>query len=149
VTNFFATSSRFGTPDDFKYLVDKAHSLGLRIIIDIVHSHASTNVNDGINNFDGDNNCFFHSGDKGHHSVWDSKLFNYSQYEIKRFLLSNIAWFMDEYKVDGFRFDAVTSVMYQHHGIDYTFTGDYSQYFGSQTDMDGICYLMLANELIK
>lgn len=126
VTNFFAVSSRFGTPDDFKYLVDKAHSLGLRIIMDCVHSHASTNVNDGINMFDGPSNCYFHEGEKGRHSEWDSMLFDYSKYEVKRFLLANIAWFMDEYKIDGFRFDAVTSMMYKHHGIDYTFTGDYS-----------------------
>lgn len=74
--------------------------------------------------------------------------FDYSKYEVKRFLLSNLAWWIDEYKVDGFRFDAVTSILYTHHGIDVAFTGNYSDYFGLQTDMDGIVYLMLANTLI-
>lgn len=149
VTNFFAVSSRFGTPDDFKYLVDKAHRFGLRVIVDCVHSHASTNVNDGINMFDGPNNCYFLPGEQGRHAVWDSMLFNYSQYEVKRFLLANLAWFLEEYKVDGFRFDAVTSILYKHHGINHHFSGDYSEYFGQQTDLEGITYLMLANELIR
>lgn len=112
VTSFFGVSSRSGTPDDFKYLVDKAHGLGLRIIIDLVHSHASNNTNDGIHCFDGTDYCFSHGGSKGYHSDWDSMLFDYSKYEVKRFLLSNLAWFLDEYKVDGFRFDAVTSILY-------------------------------------
>lgn len=149
VTQFFCVSSRSGTPDDFKYLVDKAHGLGLRIIIDLVHSHASNNVNDGIKNFDGTDHCFSHPGDKGHHTAWDSMLFDYSKYDVKRFLLSNLAWFLDEYKIDGFRFDAVTSILYQHHGIGVGFSGNYKEYFGMQTDVDGIVYLMLANELIK
>ena len=112
VTNFFGISSRSGNPDEFKYLVNKAHSLGLRIIIDIVHSHSSTNESDGIKNLDGTDHCYSHGGARGYHSDWDSMLFDYSKYEVKRFLLSNIAWFLDEYKVDGFRFDAVTSILY-------------------------------------
>lgn len=62
VTGFFGVSSRSGTPDDFKYLVDKAHGLGLKIVIDLVHSHASNNVNDGINRFDGTDHCYSHGG---------------------------------------------------------------------------------------
>lgn len=130
VTSYFATSSRQGTPDDFKYLVDKAHGLGLFIIIDIVHSHASNNVNDGINRYDGTDHCYSHAGEKGHHSKWDSMIFDYSKYEVLRFLLSNLAWYLTEYKVDGFRFDAVTSIMYHHHGIDVGFSGNYQEYFG-------------------
>lgn len=149
MTGFFGVSSRSGNPDDFKYLVNKAHSLGLRIIIDIVHSHASNNVNDGVHKFDGTDHCFSHGGEKGYHSGWDSMLFDYSKYEVKRFLLSNLAWFIDEYKVDGFRFDAVTSILYQHHGIGFGFSGNYNDYFGLQTDMDGISYLMLANCLCR
>lgn len=149
VTGFFGVSSRSGTPDDFKYLVDKAHSKGLRIIIDLVHSHASNNVNDGIKMFDGTDHCFSHGGEKGYHKEWDSMLFDYSKYEVKRFLLSNLAWFIEEYKVDGFRFDAVTSILYQHHGIGVGFSGNYQEYFGLHTDLDGITYLMLANHLIK
>lgn len=148
VTGFFGISSRQGTPDEFKFLVNKAHSMGLKIIIDLVHSHASNNVIDGINKFDGTDHSFSHAGDRGYHSGCDSMLFDYTKYEVKRFLLSNLAWFLDEYKIDGFRFDAVTSILYHHHGIGYSFSGGYSEYFGLQTDLDGIIYLMLANTLI-
>jgi 1,4-alpha-glucan branching enzyme len=149
VTGFFSVSSRSGTPDDFKYLVNKAHSLGLRIVIDLVHSHASNNINDGIKDFDGSDHCFSHGGSRGYHSGWDSMLFDYSKYEVKRFLLANLAWFLDEYKIDGFRFDAITSILYQHHGIGVGFSGNYAEYFGLQTDLDGIVYVMLANCLIR
>ncbi len=130
VTNYFAPSSRQGTPDEFKYLVDRAHSFGIRVIIDIVHSHASNNVNDGINRFDGTDHCYSHAGIKGYHSSWDSMIFDMSKYEVVRFLISNLAWFIEEYQVDGFRFDAVTSMMYHHHGIGTGFTGNYNEYFG-------------------
>jgi len=149
VTSYFATSSRQGTPDDFKYLVDTAHGLGIKIIIDIVHSHASNNVNDGINRFDGTDHSYSHAGQKGYHSAWDSMIFDYSKYEVLRFLLSNLAWYIEEYQVDGFRFDAVTSIMYHHHGIGQGFSGGYHEYFGLQCDMDGIAYLMLANKVIQ
>lgn len=148
VTGFFGVSSRSGTPDDFKFLVDKAHSMGIKIVIDLVHSHASNNVFDGINRFDGTDHSFSHGGARGYHSGWDSMLFDYSKYEVKRFLLSNLAWFLDEYHVDGFRFDAVTSILYNHHGIGFSFSGNYHEYFGMQTDLDGITYLMLANTLV-
>lgn len=126
-------------------MVDKAHGLGLKIIIDLVHSHASKNVDDGINLFDGTDHSFSHAGPRGHHSSWDSMLFDYSKYEVKRFLLANLAWFLEEYKIDGFRFDAVTSILYNHHGIDRGFSGNYREYFGMDQDVDGITYLMLAN----
>lgn len=130
MTGFFGVASRSGTPDDFKYLVNKAHSLGLRIVIDLVHSHASNNVNDGINLFDGTDYSFSHAGARGYHTGWDSMLFDYSKYEVKRFLLANLAWFLEEYNIDGFRFDAVTSILYNHHGIGVGFSGNYKEYFG-------------------
>ena len=99
--------------------------------------------------FDGTDSSYSKSGADGYHSGWDSMLFDYSKYEVKRFLLSNLAWFLDEYNVDGFRFDAITSILYKHHGIGYGFTGNYDEYFGNNTDLDGITYLMLANQLIK
>ena len=148
VTNFFAVCSRSGTPDDFKYLVDKAHELGLYVVLDLIHSHASTNVLDGINQFDGTDHQYFHGGPSGTHKLWDARLFNFSHWEVVRFLLSNLAWWIEEYHVDGFRFDAVTSILYKHHGIEYSFTGNYKEYFGDQCDLDGIVYLMLANYLI-
>ena len=104
---------------------------------------------DGINKFDGTDHCYSHAGPRGYHSQWDSMTFDYSKYEVKRFLLSNLAWWLEEYKVDGFRFDAVTSMMYQHHGINVSFSGQMKEYFGMQTDLDGIVYLMLANTLIR
>lgn len=79
VTSFFAASSRYGTPEELKELVDVAHSQGLYVLLDIVHSHASKNVADGLNQWDGTNSCYFHDGPRGEHSLWDSRLFNYSE----------------------------------------------------------------------
>lgn len=149
VTNFFAISSRFGTPEDLKYLIDTAHGMGFYILLDLVHSHASSNVLDGMNLFDGTDHLYFHGGVRGYHKIWDSRLFNYKSWETLRFLLSNLSWYMDEYKFDGFRFDGVTSILYLNHGINYTFSGGYQEYFGGNVDLDGSVYLMLANYLIK
>ncbi|KDP42706.1 hypothetical protein JCGZ_23646 [Jatropha curcas] len=148
VTNFFAPSSRFGTPDDLKSLIDKAHELGLLVLMDIVHSHASNNTLDGLNMFDGTEGHYFHSGSRGHHWMWDSRLFNYGSWEVLRYLLSNARWWLDEYKFDGFRFDGVTSMMYTHHGLQVSFTGNYNEYFGFATDVDAVTYLMLVNDMI-
>ncbi|KAL6899842.1 hypothetical protein ACP4OV_006500 [Aristida adscensionis] len=148
VTNFFAPSSRFGTPEDLKSLIDRAHELGLFVLMDVVHSHASSNTLDGLNGFDGTDTHYFHSGARGYHWMWDSRLFNYGNWEVLRFLLSNARWWLEEYKFDGFRFDGVTSMMYTHHGLQMTFTGNYSEYFGFVTDVDAVVYLMLVNDLI-
>uniref|UniRef100_A0A6G1S4L1 1,4-alpha-glucan branching enzyme n=1 Tax=Aceria tosichella TaxID=561515 RepID=A0A6G1S4L1_9ACAR len=147
VTSFFAASSRFGTPDELKRLIDKAHSLGIYVLLDVVHSHASKNVLDGLNQFDGTNSCFFHDGPRGEHSLWDSRLFDYSQVEVLRFLLSNLFWWLEEYQFDGFRFDGVTSMLYHSHGLGQGFSGDYHEYFGLNTDTDSVNYLQLANYL--
>ncbi|KAL3505491.1 hypothetical protein ACH5RR_035332 [Cinchona calisaya] len=151
VTNFFAASSRSGTPEDLKYLIDKAHSLGLRVLMDIVHSHASNNVTDGLNGFDvgqSSQDSYFHTGERGYHELWDSRLFNYANWEVLRFLLSNLRWWIEEFNFDGFRFDGVTSMLYHHHGFNSTFTGNYSEYFSESTDVDAVVYMMLANNLI-
>jgi len=116
--------------------------------MDIVHSHASKNTNDGINMFDGTDGMYFHSGPRGNHWMWDSRLFNYGNWETLRFLLSNARWWIDEYKFDGYRFDGVTSMMYHHHGLSYAFTGGYDEYFGLNTDVDAVVYLMLVNHLL-
>ena len=149
VTNFYAISSRFGTPDDLKYLIDKAHGMGLIVLLDLIHSHASSNVLDGINNFDGTDYLYFHGGEKGYHKLWDSRLFNYKNWETLRLLLSNLNWFLTEYKFDGFRFDGISSMLYLNHGINYSFSGRYNEYFGENLDMDASVYLMLANKLIR
>ncbi|XP_072966487.1 1,4-alpha-glucan-branching enzyme, chloroplastic/amyloplastic-like [Typha angustifolia] len=151
VTNFFAVSSRSGTPEDLKYLIDKAHSLGLSVLMDVVHSHASNNATDGLNGFDvgqSTQDSYFHAGERGYHKLWDSRLFNYANWEVLRFLLSNLRWWLDEFMFDGFRFDGVTSMLYHHHGINIAFSGNYGEYFSEATDVDAIVYLMLANQLI-
>ncbi|XP_047740965.1 1,4-alpha-glucan-branching enzyme-like [Hyalella azteca] len=148
VTSFFAASSRYGTPEDLKSLIDTAHGLGLTVLLDVVHSHASKNSLDGLNMFDGSDSCYFHAGGRGNHDLWDSRLFNYSNWEVLRFLLSNLRWYMDEYRFDGFRFDGVTSMLYHSHGIGEGFSGDYREYFGLNVDTEALCYLMLANYML-
>ncbi|XP_002967402.2 1,4-alpha-glucan-branching enzyme, chloroplastic/amyloplastic isoform X2 [Selaginella moellendorffii] len=151
VTNFFGVSSRSGTPEELKYLIDRAHSLGLRVLMDVVHSHASNNIKDGLNGFDlgqQTQESYFHTGDRGYHKLWDSRLFNYNNWEVERFLLSNLRWWLEEYQFDGFRFDGVTSMLYHHHGIHMSFSGRYRDYFSEASDVDAAVYLMLANELV-
>ncbi|CAO3630115.1 unnamed protein product [Cunninghamella blakesleeana] len=148
VTSFFAPSSRYGTPEDLKELIDTAHGLGLVVLLDVVHSHACKNVDDGLNLFDGSDHCYFHEGAKGRHELWDSRLFNYGQYEVLRFLMSNLRYWMDIYQFDGFRFDGVTSMLYKHHGIGYGFSGDYHEYFGDNVDEDSVMYCQLANDFL-
>jgi 1,4-alpha-glucan branching enzyme len=146
VSNFFAPSSRFGTPEDLKYLVDKAHSMGITAIMDIVHSHAVKNLAEGLNEFDGSDNQYFHAGDRGYHSGWDSKLFNYGKWEVKKFLLSNTRYWLEEFHFDGYRFDGVTSMLYLHHG--FTSFDHYDKYFKTGVDWDAVTYLQLANQVI-
>ncbi|XP_059489512.1 1,4-alpha-glucan-branching enzyme [Neocloeon triangulifer] len=148
VTSFYAASSRFGTPDELRELIDVAHEHGIYVLLDVVHSHASKNTMDGLNNFDGTNSCFFHDGPRGEHTLWDSRLFNYSEYEVLRFLLSNLRWYIDEYGFDGFRFDGVTSMLYHSHGMGEGFSGNYDEYFGMNTDTEAVVYLMLANHML-
>lgn len=147
VANFFAVSSWFGTPDDLKYLINKAHNMGLSVLMDIVHSHSVKNTVEGINEFDGTDYQFFHTGRKGDHQQWDSKLFNYGKHEVIHFLLSNIKYWIEEYHFDGFRFDGVTSMLYLDHGMGTDFD-NYSKYFSMNTDVEAVTYLQLANDLI-
>jgi len=146
VSNFFAPSSRFGTPHDLKYLVDTAHKLGIAVIMDIVHSHAVKNLAEGLNEFDGSDDQYFHPGGRGFHTLWDSKLFNYGKEEVLRFLLSNVKYWLEEFHMDGFRYDGVTSMLYFHHG-DISFD-HYEKYF-KDVDWDVLTYFQLANDLIK
>ncbi|KAK8752206.1 hypothetical protein OTU49_012502 [Cherax quadricarinatus] len=148
VTSFFAASSRYGTPEELKEMIDTAHSMGLFVLLDVVHSHASKNVLDGLNEFDGSDSCYFHGGSRGTHSLWDSRLFNYSNWEVLRFLLSNLRWYLEEYRFDGFRFDGVTSMLYHSHGIGEGFSGHYDEYFGLNVDTEALVYLMLANHML-
>ena len=148
VSSFFAASSRFGYPNDLKYLVDKAHGMGIRVLLDVVHSHAVGNTLEGLNLFDGTDHQFFHAGAKGDHPAWGTKLFNYDKPEVLHFLLSNLKFWLEEYHFDGFRFDGVTSMPYHDHGLGSNFT-DLSMYFTMNTDVEAVTYLQLANELIR
>ena len=146
VSNFFAASSRFGTPEDLKKLIDTAHGLGLAVIIDLVHSHAVKNETEGLSRFDGTLYQYFHDGGRGEHPAWDSRCFDYGKPEVAKFLLSNCRYWLDEYHIDGYRFDGVTSMLYTHHGLEKSF-GHYDEYF-NHVDDDAISYLTLANQLI-
>lgn len=147
ISNFFAPTSRFGTPEELKSLVNKAHEMGIAVVMDIVHSHAIKNTNEGLNEFDGSDHQYFHPGERGYHEGWDSKVFDYAKWEVKQFLLSNIRYWLEEFHFDGFRFDGVTSIMYKHHGLFMDFD-NVALYFDSQVDDDAIVYLQLANKLI-
>ena len=148
VSNFFAVSSRFGTPEEFKALVDAAHSLGIAVIMDLVHSHTVRNTVEGLSEFDGTDFQFCHHGSKGDHPDWNTRLFNYGKPEVQHFLLSNIKYWLEEYHLDGFRFDGVTSMLYHHHGRGTAFD-NYEKYFSTSTDLEAITYLQLATEVAK
>lgn len=148
VTSFFAPSSRFGTPEDLKELIDTAHLHGIAIFLDVVHSHASKNVADGISFFDGTDHQYFHSGERGIHSLWDSRVFNYGNIEVLRFLLSNLRYWIETFQFDGFRFDGVTSMLYLDHGTSSGFNS-YEDYFNGNVDEDAILYLQLANHMFE
>ncbi|MCX6380898.1 MAG: alpha-amylase family glycosyl hydrolase [Armatimonadetes bacterium] len=146
VSNFFAVSSRFGTPEELKSLIDTAHKLGIRVIMDIVHSHSVKNLNEGLNHFDGTDHQYFHAPPRGEHPAWDSLCFDYAKYEVLRLLLSNVRYWLEEFHFDGFRFDGVTSMLYLDHGLNRVFTS-YADYISENTDTDSLAYLMLANDL--
>lgn len=147
VSSFFAPSSRCGTPEELKELIDSAHQMGISVIMDIVHSHAVKNEVEGLGNIAGDPNQYFYSGERREHPAWDSLCFDYGKNEVIHFLLSNCKYWLTEFHFDGFRFDGVTSMLYFSHGLGETFTG-YQDYFNGHQDDNAICYLTLANELI-
>ena len=148
VTNFFAASSRFGMPEDLKKLINTAHKMGIAVLLDVVHSHACKNTREGINEFDGTAYQFFHEGGKGEHSAWGTKCFNYGKNEVIHFLLSNLKYWQEEYHFDGFRFDGVTSMLYQDHGLGTSFDS-YDKYFSMNTDTEAVTYLQLATEMVR
>ena len=145
VTNFFAVSSRFGTPEELKYLIKKAHEQGIAVLMDVVHSHSAKNTIEGLNQFDGSDDQYFHPGDRGNHPHWDSKCFNYGKREVLQFLLSNLKYWLKEFHFDGFRFDGVTSMMYFDHG--YREVWDRDGYFKDGVEWDALVYMQLANTL--
>jgi 1,4-alpha-glucan branching enzyme len=147
VSSFFAASSRFGAPEDLKALIDKAHESGIRVIMDLVHSHSVKNINEGLGLFDGTPGQYFHTNHRRNHIAWDSLCFDYGKDSVLHFLLSNCRYWLEEFKFDGFRFDGVTSMIYYNHGLEKNFT-TYDDYFDGQQDEDALVYLYLANKLI-
>ena len=147
VTNFFAASHWYGDPEDLKYLINKAHEAGIRVLLDVVHSHACPNVGEGLQLQDGTDEQYFLAGGEGWHPAWGTRLFNYNRPEVLHFLLSNLKYWQTEYHFDGFRFDGVTSMIYRDHGLGSAFT-NYDMYFNMNTDIPALNYLQLANELI-
>ncbi len=147
VSSFFAPSSRFGTPEELKALIDAAHQKGIAVIMDIVHSHAVKNEVEGLGNLAGDPNQYFYPGERHEHPAWDSLCFDYGKDEVVHFLLSNCKYWLEEFHFDGFRFDGVTSMLYYSHGLGEAFT-NYGDYFNGHEDDNAICYLTMANKLI-
>ena len=147
VSSFFAPSSRFGTPEELKALIDAAHEAGIAVIVDIVHSHAVKNEVEGLGNLAGDPNQYFYPGARHEHPAWDSLCFDYGKDDVIHFLLSNCKYWLEEFHFDGFRFDGVTSMLYYSHGLGEAFT-NYADYFNGHEDDNAICYLTMANKLI-
>jgi 1,4-alpha-glucan branching enzyme len=148
VSNLFAPSFRFGTPEELMELIDAAHGMGISVILDVVHSHAVANEKEGLGRFDGTETLYFHGGERGMHPVWDSRCFDYGKQETITLLLSNLKYWLESFHFDGFRFDGVTSMCYWNHGIGVDFVG-YDQYFDNNVDEDAVTYLTLANTLVK
>ncbi len=147
VSNFFAASSRYGNSWELKELINAAHAMGITVLLDVVHSHAVKNTAEGPNEFDGTEYQFFHTGPRGNHAAWGTKLFNYGKNEVLHFLLSNLKYWMEFFHFDGFRFDGVTSMLYHDHGLGSAFS-NYDMYFSLNTDTEAVTYLQLANELV-
>ena len=147
VSNFFAPSSWYGEPEGLKRLINTAHEMGMLVFLDLVHSHACANTNEGLSMFDGTETQFLRPGAEGWHEAWGSRVFNYGKHEVIHFLLSNIKYWQEEFHFDGFRFDGVTSMIYRNHGLGENFTG-YDKYFSLNTDVEAVTYLQLATELI-
>ena len=145
VSNFFAPSSRFGTPEELKRLIDTAHTLGMAVVMDLVHAHYVKNINEGIDRLDGSDHHYSKAGEAGYQPHWDSRIFDYGKGGVEHFLLSNVKYWLDEFRFDGFRFDGVTSMIYRHHGyVDFDCR---ERFFDDGVDTDAMTYLALANRL--
>ena len=146
VSSLFAPSQWFGAPEELKHMIDTAHAMGLHVLLDVVHSHVAPNTSEGLAGCDEQGGRYFLPGDKGWHKAWGSRLYDYSRDETLRLLLSNLRYWLEEFRFDGFRFDGVTSMLYWDHGLGQAFD-KYDKYYSLNSNIDAQVYLMLANEL--
>ncbi len=143
VTGYFAPTSRFGTPDEFQYLVDTLHQRGIGIILDWVPAHFPKN-DYGLVNFDG--TPLYEYGDDriGEHKEWGTKVFNFNRNEVRQFLLNSALFWLDKYHLDGLRVDAVASMLYR----DYARTEWLPNEYGGRENLEAISFLRRMNELV-